>query len=245
MKPTQLRNRLPTCLRCRRLLVGILGFTAIGQASVDALSAPVVPRAKYAANAGAVGGVKVSRKPRGGYLFPLPKDGQLPQSVLPFQIEVEGPRAPRERRVRRGRRAIPGPGRAGRADGAVGAGGAARSAGAAGAGRSGGAAGSGDQNPHIVSFETDLNGNDSKSASVACPSDERMISGGAAVTPENSGRAFVARSAPFISGDNQGWSATAAEVRAQAETEPDVTTVDEPDSFDWSLSVYALCAKVN
>ena len=54
------------------------------------------------------------------------------------------------------------------------------------------------------------------------------------------------RSVPYISGnDNQGWSAAGTEVRAQAETDPDVTPVDEPDGFAWSLSVYALCAKVN
>jgi hypothetical protein len=67
-----------------------------------------------------------------------------------------------------------------------------------------------------------------------------------AVTPESSGRVKMVRSVPYVSGDNnQGWSGAAAEVRAQAETDPDVTPVDEPDSYEWSLTVYASCVKLS
>jgi hypothetical protein len=237
------RRRLPIALAVVGLLVGVLGYTSIGQASVHAISASVVPRAKYALNAGAVGHVKVSRKPRAGYLFPLPASGKMPQSVLPYQIEVEGPQG------------VPGPTGPAGAKGDTGPAGPQGLSGPQGpqgptgpAGDDGppGPAGPGLKNPHIVSYETDADNTNYKTASIACPTGERVISGGAAVTPESSGRAFVSRSVPYISGaDNQGWSASATEVRAQAETTPDVTPVDEPDGFGWSLSVYALCAKVS
>ena len=84
-------RRLPIALGVAGLAVGVLGFTPIGEASVHAVTAKIPSTARYALNAGAVGGVKVSRKPRAGYLFPLPANHQLPQSVLPYQIEVEGP----------------------------------------------------------------------------------------------------------------------------------------------------------
>jgi hypothetical protein len=73
-----------------------------------------------------------------------------------------------------------------------------------------------------------------------------VIGGGARVEGANaraSGRVMLTSSVPFQSTDVAGWSATAAEVHAQAETTPDVTPVDEPDDFSWGLSVYAICAK--
>jgi Collagen triple helix repeat (20 copies) len=246
MKRTQLRRRLPFALGFAGLLVGVLGFTSIGQASVHALSASIVPKAKYAVNAGAVGGVKVSRKPRAGYLFPLPKGGQLPQSVLPYQIEVEGPQGPAGPAGPTGPKGDTGPAGPAGPQGTSGPAGQSGPSGPAGPPGPAGPAGAGIKNPEIVSFDTGTSGDNYKAASVACPTGERMISGGAAVNPESSGRVFVSRSVPYISGnDNQGWSAAATEVRAQAETDPDVTPVDEPDSFQWSLSVFALCAKVS
>ena len=245
MKRTQLRRRLPIALGLAGLLVGVLGFTSIGQASIHALSASIVPKAKYAVNAGAVGGVKVSKRPRKGYLFPLPKDGLLPQSVLPYQIEVEGPQGPAGPAGPTGPKGDTGPAGPAGPQGPSGPAGPGGPAGPAGPQGPPGPAGAGIRSPHVVSLDTNANGDDYKAAAVSCPSGERMISGGAAVSPESSGRAFVSRSVPFISGDNQGWSAAATEVKAQAETDPDVTPVDEPDSFAWSLSVFALCARVS
>ena len=65
-------RRLPIALGVAGLAVGVLGFTPIGEASVHAVTAKIPSTARYALNAGAVGGVKVSRKPKAGYLFPLP-----------------------------------------------------------------------------------------------------------------------------------------------------------------------------
>jgi len=239
-------RRVPIALGVAGLAVGLLGFTPIGEASVRAVTAKVPSKARYALNAGAVGGVKVSRTPKAGRLFPLPKDGLLPQSVLPYQIEVEGPQGATGPTGPPGPKGDTGPAGPQGNPGTPGPGGPQGPSGPAGDQGPPGPAGPGIKNPHIVSFETDSNGDNYKSASIACPPGEREISGGAAVTPENSGRAFVVRSVPYISGnDNQGWSAAATEVRAQAETDPDVTPVDEPDGFGWSLSVYALCARVS
>jgi len=247
MKGIQLsRRRLPIALGVSGLLVGVLGFTPIGQASVHAISASIVPKAKYAVNAGAVGGVKVSRKPRAGYLFPLPSSGKLPQAVLPYQIEVEGPQGAQGPTGPAGAKGDTGPPGPQGSSGPQGPGGPQGPSGPAGDTGPPGPAGAGIKSPHIVSIESDTNGDNYKSISIACPSGERVISGGAAVTPENAGRAFITRNVPYISGaDNQGWSAAATEVRAQAETTPDVTPVDEPSGFGWSLSVYAICAKTS
>jgi hypothetical protein len=165
--------------------------------------------------------------------------------VLPYQIVVEGPQGPAGPTGPTGPKGDTGPAGPAGPQGPSGPAGSGGPTGPQGPQGPPGPAGPGIRSPHIVSFETDTSGDNYKAAAVACPTGERMISGGAAVSPENVGRAFVSRSVPFISGDNQGWSAAGTEVRAQAETDPDVTQVDEPDSFQWSLSVFALCARVS
>jgi Collagen triple helix repeat (20 copies) len=240
------RGRLPVALGIAGLLVGVLGFTSLGEASVRSLSGRVlVPRAKYALNAGAVGGVKVSKTPKKGYLFPLPKSGQFPQSVLPYQIEVEGPQGDQGPIGPKGDKGDTGPAGPAGPQGLQGSSGPQGPQGPDGGPGPQGPAGPGIKNPHVISDESDSDNSDYKTLAVQCPSGERMISGGSSVTPENSGRVEIVRNVPFISGDNSGWSAAATEVRAQAETDPDVTPVDEPDSFTWSLTVYALCAKTS
>lgn len=240
-----LKRRLPIALGVTGLLVGILGFTSLGEASVRHLSASVVPRAKYATNAGAIGGVKVSRTPKGGRLFPLPKSGQFPQSVLPYQVEVEGPQGPAGPTGPKGDNGPTGPAGPAGPPGPSGAPGSQGPSGPTGPAGPPGPAGPGIKNPHVITSESDSDDTDYKTIFLQCPSGERMISGGASIDPEQSGRVEITRSVPFISGDNSGWSAAATEVRAQAETDPDVTPVDEPDTFAWSLSVYVLCAKTS
>jgi hypothetical protein len=242
------------------LLAGTLGFTSLGAASVRSVSARIVPRVAYAKNAGAVGGFKVSRKPRAGYLYPLAikaktADGKLKPhifslSVIPFTPTTtsgsdapKGPQGPPGPQGSQG--TTGGPGTQG-PPGVAGPTGPQGPAGPPGDTGGPGPAGPGFGRTHIVSFETDTDSNNFKAASVACPTGERVISGGIALTPENSGRIGKVESTPYVSSnDNQGWTGAAAEVRAQAETTPDVTPVDEPDSFAWSLSIYAVCLKVN
>lgn len=239
------------------LIAGLLGSTSLGQAAVSRATR-IVPKVKYAVNAGAVSGVKVSRTPRAGYLLPLAvksrtADGVLkphifPLSVIPFeptttQDAPKGPQGPQGPFGPQGDTGDPGP------PGGQGDPGPAGPTGPAGPpGDTGppGPPGPGFGQTHIVSLESDTDNTNYKAAAVACPTGERVVSGGIAITPEDSGRVAKVRSAPYISGsDNQGWTAAAAEVRAQAETTPDVTPVDEPGSFEWSLSVYAVCLKVS
>jgi len=114
---------VPLVLGVLSLLVGVLGFTSLGEASIRSTSSTVVPSVMYALNAGAVGGMKVSRAPRGGYLYPIPRNGKFPLSVIPF-TPTDGsnaPPGPNGLPAPRGRRATPAaagfrgrPGQAGR-----------------------------------------------------------------------------------------------------------------------------------
>jgi hypothetical protein len=241
-------RRLAIALALTGVVVASLGFTSLGAASVRALSASVVPRVKYALNAAKVGGLKVSRTPRAGYLYPIPKNGKFPLSVIPFDTTsvTGGPPGPNGPPGPAGAKGPSGgPGRQGD-PGSSGPQGPSGPAGPPGPNGPTGPPGPGMRLPHIVSFETDTNGDNYKSASIACPTGERVISGGVALTPENSGRVKMVRSVPYVSGnDNQGWSGAATEVRAQAETDPDVTRVDEPGSYEWSLTVYATCVRLS
>lgn len=250
MNGTHTKNRrVPIALGLAGLLVGVLGFTSLGEASVRSVSANIVKKAKFATNAGAVSGIKASRKPRAGYLVPLKSNGKLPDSVVPFQIDIVGEPGPTGAKGDKGDKGATGPAGPQGNPGSSGSPGPQGPQGPSGPpGDTGppGPAGPGLKGLHIVSFETDTNATDNKSAAISCPTGERVISGGGGVTPEN-GRVNLVRTVPFISGDNSGWTVGASEVRAKVDL-PDAdnpTQVGEPDSFEWSLSVYALCAKTS
>ncbi len=241
-------RRLAIALTLTGVVMVSLGFTSLGGASVRALNAKVIPRVKYALNAAKVRGLKVSRKPRAGYLYPIPKSGKFPLSMIPFDTTstTGGPPGPTGLPGLAGAKGASGGRGPQGGPGPSGAQGFPGPSGAPGPNGSTGPPGPSIRLPHIVSFESDTNANNYKSASIACPTGERVISGGVAVTPESTGRVKMVRSVPYVSGDDsQGWSGAAAEVRAQAETDPDVTPVDEPDSYEWSLSVYATCVRLS
>jgi hypothetical protein len=85
-------NRLPIILSSTALAVALFGATPLGEAAGD-LAGKIVPRAKradYAANAGAVNGIKASRAPRAGFLVPLGSDGKLPQSIVAGGVRAGG-----------------------------------------------------------------------------------------------------------------------------------------------------------
>ncbi len=73
------RPALPVALSAAALLVAVLGMTPLGGAAVQ----KVTRVALFAKNAGKVGGIKASKKPKAGRLFPLGKGGKFPKSVLP------------------------------------------------------------------------------------------------------------------------------------------------------------------
>jgi hypothetical protein len=220
------------------LLVGLLGFTSLGQASGTANKrATLRVVADYAKNAGAVNGIKASRKPKPGELVALNRRGRLPESVIPPTLEIEGPQGPPGAQGPKGDAGPAGP------QGPPGPQGLPGPEGAPGGPGPPGPAGPGIKNIHIVSADSgDPDGTNAKSVAAFCGSGEVPVGGGARVLP-NTGRANLTGSVPFISTDSSGWAASAAEVAAQSQTNPPVPIV-EPDSFAWSLSVYAVCAKI-
>lgn len=221
------------------LIVGLLGFTSLGQAAEKA-----VRSVGYAKNAGAVNGIKASKKPRANRLFPLNKHGQLPDSVLPPSvtgIEIQGPPGPQGPQGPKGDTGPRGP---------------AGPAGPSGQGIPGapgpegppgpqGPAGPGVTGMHIVTADSgDPDNTSSKSVAAFCPDGETVLSGGARVVPGN-GKVALTSSVPFLSSDSSGWTASAAEVNVT--TDPaDPTkrvTTGQIAAFTWSLTAYAVCAK--
>ena len=233
-----MRRRLPIALGVAAVLVALLGFASLGEAS--RLASPV-RLAKFASNAGAVNGIKASKKPKAGQLVPLNKKGKFPESVIPESnvgIEIEGPPGP------------PGPPGAKGATGPAGPQGPQGPPGAQGfqgpQGPQGerGATGAGLSGMHIVSDQTEANADSPKTLNVFCPSGERMISGGARVS--GSGRVALTSSVPFLSTDSSGWSGTGAEVSVTTDPEdPDKrVTTGQPSDFSWALQVFAVCGKI-
>jgi Collagen triple helix repeat (20 copies) len=80
-----LRKRVSVLLAASAvIIVAALGASPVGEAAAD-----VVRVALFAKNAGKVNGIKASRTPTAGRLFPLGEGGRFPASVVP-----PGPRGP-------------------------------------------------------------------------------------------------------------------------------------------------------
>jgi hypothetical protein len=81
-------------LSAAALLIAVLGVTPLGGAAVQS----VTKVALYAKNAGKVGNIAASKKPKAGKLYPLGKGGKFPKSVLPNggvgPPGAEGPQGP-------------------------------------------------------------------------------------------------------------------------------------------------------
>jgi hypothetical protein len=73
------RRTLPMAISVAALLIAVLGATPLGGAAVQS----VTKIALYAKNAGKVGRIGASKKPKAGKLFPLGKGGKFPARVLP------------------------------------------------------------------------------------------------------------------------------------------------------------------
>src|SRR6266568_3424761 len=97
------KRRLPIVLATTALAVAVLGSTSVGGAVGSAVSpfATHAQRADFAKNAGAVSGIKASKRPRAGFLLPLGKNGKFPASVA-----VGGPAGPKGEK---GDQGVPGP----------------------------------------------------------------------------------------------------------------------------------------
>ena len=138
-------RRLPIALGLAGLLVGMLGFTSLGQASVHGLKARIVAKAKYAENAGAVNGITASRKAKANALVATNGKGKLPDAVLPIGLDITGPpgpTGPKGDKGDTGPAGQPGP------QGSAGPQGPARAAGARGNTGAAGCHGAGGRGPH-------------------------------------------------------------------------------------------------
>jgi len=67
------------------LVVALFGATPLGEAAgpVAAKVVPFAKRAGYAANSGAVNGIRAARTPAAGRLVPLDEKGKLPEAAIP------------------------------------------------------------------------------------------------------------------------------------------------------------------
>jgi len=85
------RQRLPVVLSAAALVVAVLGATPNGFAAFKGFAKVAL----YAKNAGKVGGITASKKPKPGKLLPLGKNGKFPASVLPVTTPTTGPEGAR------------------------------------------------------------------------------------------------------------------------------------------------------
>lgn len=88
------RQRLPVVLSAAALVIAVLGATPHSFAAMRG----VAKVALFAKNAGKVGGIAASKKPKKGKLLALGKNGKFPASVFPAAVKgppgSEGPRGP-------------------------------------------------------------------------------------------------------------------------------------------------------
>ncbi len=88
-----MKQRLPLILSATALVVALFGSTSVGHAIVSAVPlAKHAQTANFAKNAGAVNGLKASKRPRAGWLVALGKGGKFPASV--GQVGPAGPQGP-------------------------------------------------------------------------------------------------------------------------------------------------------
>jgi len=178
-KPARVaKRRLPIVLAATALAVAVFGSTPVGHAVGSAVS-PLAKHAKkadYATNAGAVNGVKASKRPLPGQLVPLGKDGKFPASVgIAGPAGLQGPK---------GDKGEQGPAGAKGATGPKGAAGPAGPAGAPGpAGPPGPSGISGWE--YRVSPGLGIPGNYYNDTQVDCPSGKKALGGGGSTTGYN------------------------------------------------------------
>jgi hypothetical protein len=197
------KERLPLIFSVTALVVALFGSTPLGHA-VSLAVPPFAKHAKtadYAKNAGAVNGLKASKRPRVGWLVALGKDGKFPPSV--GQVGPPGPRGPQ------GPKGDPGPQGARGETGSPGRSGPKGATGATGpAGPAGPPGPAGDPGPRGVSgwqavTKTLLFGPGVPAAvEVNCPAGKKPLGGGAAA---GIGVLDLYQSAPSGAGGDQGW----------------------------------------
>ena len=173
-----MRKRLPLVLSSAAFVLALLGMTPIGEAARNAIPprAGHAKTADYAKNAGAVNGLKASKRPRVGWLVALGKDAKFPKVV--GQVGPQGPQ------------------------GAAGAQGPQGAKGDKGDQGAPGAAGvSGVSAYDVVSVNATLAASGTSSTTAQCPAGKNVLGGGVSPglgnversSPTNSNTAWTAR----------------------------------------------------
>jgi hypothetical protein len=98
------KRRLPIVLSATALAVAVLGSASVAVGSSVSPFATHAKRADFAANAGAVNGIKASKAPRAGFLLPLGQNGKFPASV-----GLAGPQGPKGDKGDQGQKGPAGP----------------------------------------------------------------------------------------------------------------------------------------
>jgi Collagen triple helix repeat (20 copies) len=232
-----MRRHLPVVLALAAVLVGVLGWTPLGEAAGSAVRV-----ALFARNSDKVDGIGASRKPTANQLLPLGRNGKFPLKVIPqgTQITLQGPAGPRGPRGPQGPQGPTGPaGATGPSgppgpQGLQGASGLDGERGPAGPQGQTGAQGppgiSGHEIPPAVDSAT--NAEDVKSATAVCPGPKKAVGGGAQILPDDAKVVALQVSRPS---GTTGWTVRAAEV---------VPYDDGMTPLAWTLRVYVICATV-
>ncbi len=214
------KQRLPIVLAATALGVAVFGSTPVGHAVGSAVS-PLATHAKtadYATNAGAVNGVKASKRPRAGQLVPLGKDGKFPASV-----GLGGPAGPQGPKGDKGEQGPAGP------KGATGPKGPAGPAGPAGApGPAGPPGPSGISGWQYLTAAMAIPRDQSRTWQVNCPSGKKALGGGVSTTAGNTKVSQVSESAP-AGAAAIGWAASVY-------TTPDAGST--PTYYAWVICAY-------
>jgi hypothetical protein len=240
-----MRRHLPVVLALAAVVVGVLGWTPLGEAAGGAVRV-----ALFARNSDKVDGIGASRKPRANQLLPLGRNGKFPLKVIPAgtQVTLQGPPGPRGDRGPQGPAGATGP---------AGARGPAGPPGPQGdqgpAGLNGERGPQGDPGPPgatgaqgvqgvpgisglaVVTNDTAVDTDDVKSQTASCTGGKKAIAGGAAVVPDDPAvltQPVLRSSRPSGTTD---WTASAVEV---------VEYKSGQTELGWKLTVYVVCANV-
>jgi len=222
-KPARVaKRRLPIVLAATALAVAVFGSTPVGHAVGSAVS-PLAKHAKkadYATNAGAVNGVKASKRPLPGQLVPLGKDGKFPASVgIGGPAGLQGPKGDKGEQGPAGPKSTTGPK------------GPAGPAGSQGAPGPAGAPGlSGISGWQYLTAGMAIPPDDRRTWQVNCPGGKKALGGGVSTTSGNKSDTHISESAP-AGASATGW-------LASVYTNPDA-------GFTPTYYVWVICAYVS
>jgi Collagen triple helix repeat (20 copies) len=178
MRRATLNRRLPIVIATTGLAISVFGSTPVGHA-LSSAAAPA-KKAAYAANAGAVNGIKASRQPKPSRLLPLGPDGKFPASV-----GLAGPQGPKGEKGDKGERGPKG------------------DTGPQGPQGYQGLPGISSWNYYLQ--EGDVAGKSSASVSVRCPTGTEPLGGGVSTTAPFFSE--IRQSSPIIDPGTTGWTA--------------------------------------